>query len=72
MVLSEKVGEEKMRQNIYSRDLLLAGFGYRKENLMFDIYFSGGGESFKGNYFRGWSKLSIVASLYYRLNQKNK
>lgn len=69
IVVSEiKNQEENLNQRSFSRDLLLAGFGYTKSNIMFDIYFSGGTTSFDHNYIRGMDKLSLVFNFYYRIN----
>lgn len=60
--------EEKLKQSFYSRDFILAGIGYKKSKLMFDIYFSGGTTYFKNDFIKGMDKLSIVLSAHYRLN----
>jgi hypothetical protein len=60
--------EETLEQNFYSQDIILAGFGYKKDKLMFDIYFSGGSINFDNDFIKGMDKLSIVLNAYYRLN----
>ncbi|MEZ5059230.1 MAG: hypothetical protein R2879_19515 [Saprospiraceae bacterium] len=69
MIVSENLNqEEELKQKFYSRDLILAGFGYKKNKLMFDIYFSGGSTFFDSNFVSGFDKLSFVFNVYYQLN----
>jgi len=50
MIVSEiNNQEETLEQSFFSHDLILAGFGYKKDKLMFDIYFSGGGTNFNND-----------------------
>lgn len=58
---------EEINQKFYSLDFLLAGIGYKKNKMMFDIYFSGGNAKFDNEYLRGIDKLSIVFNIYYSL-----
>lgn len=60
--------EEELVQKFYSRDLILAGFGYKKGWLMCDIYFSGGSTNFDSNFISGFDKLSFVFNIYCQLN----
>lgn len=62
--------EEEIRQKLFSRDLILAGLGYKGERVMFDIYFSGGTIEFDNAFTNGADKLSIVINVYYKLEKE--
>ena len=69
MVISETTGfEEEVMQRVYARDLILLGVGFKKDRLMFDIYYSGGSTFFNHPFLAFHDKLSIVLNGYYRLN----
>jgi len=70
IVLSERLGvNDEIKQNFFNKDLILAGFGFQKNKIIADIYFSGGGVDFDDDFFGGFDKFSIVFNLYYRLNK---
>ena len=60
--------EDDVRQCTYSQDLMLAGFGYKKDKLMFDVYFSGGSTRLDHGFLGFMDKLSVVCNAYYRLH----
>ena len=59
---------ENLDQRFYSSDILLLGFGYKFEKMMFDINFSGGAMQFDNEFIMGMGKLSLVFNTYYELD----
>lgn len=51
----------------YNTDLLLAGFGGKKNKLILDVYFSAGSTNFDNYFIMGMDKLSIVLNACYRI-----
>ena len=70
VIISEVQNQESdLTQSFFSTDLILAGFGFRKNNLMVDLYFSGGNINIDNNFINGMDKLSINLSVHYRLKK---
>ena len=59
--------EGNIKQRLYSQDIMLAGIGYKKDNWMFDLYFSGGSTYFDHPFIGFMDKLSVVLNAYYKL-----
>ncbi len=69
LILSEKIGEKgRIKQKFVSTDLILIGFGYKKNKIMADVYFSAGAVNLNHDFIQGLDKFSIVFNIYYKLN----
>lgn len=61
--------EETLTQRNFNNSTLIAGFGYKKDKFMLDLYLSAGVIKFDNNDFvSGTNKTSVVLNAYYRLN----
>lgn len=61
--------EESLQHEFCSKDIIPIGFGYKKNNLMLDVYLSMGDIHFDNNGPPGAiNRFSIVLNAYYKLN----